>query len=400
MPKPSIYKQLAAVQVAPGPFTPPSPRHWNPGLLRYKGRLWLAFRYHLGREHASRCATGLVPIDKKTFQPTGLFQHLNLPGVVGDEHFEDARLFMFRGQPHISYVQMTGYRPGVDFKCHIKYARLKLLGNRWIIEEVFWPKFGQNHGGAKEKNWSFFECGDELHAIYEDRGSHKVIKLDGDKITAEYESPAPWWPWGIIRGGAPPVPMGDGKLLVFFHSSLATEEAPHYIRYYGAAYVMDDKPPFTIRAISSKPMMAGSEADGHGYDPRYAEGWKPYVVFPAGCVPDGDEWLVSFGVNDWQCGVGRVTREQMQFILPDGSDMPTRYFMTVNGSLPVQITGSDGIPRWIPWEIFAADRRGAMAPSGYYATKDGREAEVIADAPRVEEITAERYHAARPKIYV
>ena len=79
MSKPSIYAQTEAVRVAQGPFIKPSPRIWNMGLLKYKGRLWAAYRYHLPREHASRSATALVPLDRGTFQPTALSQHLNLP---------------------------------------------------------------------------------------------------------------------------------------------------------------------------------------------------------------------------------------------------------------------------------------------------------------------------------
>lgn len=393
MPKPSVYHQIDAVQIPPGPFMKPSPRHWNCGLLRYKGRLWMCYRYHLGREHGSRSATALVPLDKATLQPTAPSQHLNLPATEGDEHFEDARLFMFNGQPHISYVQMTGYRPGVNYSCVIKYARLKLNGNRWIIEDVFHPKYGRNGGGSKEKNWSFFEYAGGLYAIYQDHPTRQIIRLDGERVVEVFESEAAQWPWGIIRGGAPPVPYGDGKMFTVFHSSIATEEAPHFVRYYGGAYVFEAKPPFRLLSVCDKPLMAGSEADGHGIDPRYSEGWKPYVVFPCGCVPDGNDWLVSLGVNDWQCAVGRLKPGQINLVSPDRSDVPVRYFMTLNGSLPAKMVTADGAPTYLQWEIPAPNLRG-MAPAGYFATVDGREAEALSDMPRCEEITEAQYRAA------
>lgn len=392
MPKPSIYKQIAAVQVT-GKDLKPSPRHWNPGLLRYKGRLWMCYRFHLSREHGSRSATALVPLDKKTFQPTAPSQHLNLPGVVGDEHFEDARLFMFNGSPHISFTQMTGYRPGVDYKCIMKYARLKLNGNRWLIEEVFWPKFGRNGGESKEKNWSFFEHDGKLYVIYEDAPHRRVLRLEGERVVEELQSEGVAWPWGTIRGGAPPVPFGDGKMIALFHSSLPTEIAPHFVRYYGAAYVFEAKPPFRILSVSAKPILAGSEADGHGEDPRYSDGWKPFVVFPCGAVMDGDDMLVSLGVNDWQCAVGRVTPAQFELISPDRADAPVRYFLTLNGSLPVQMIGTDGHLSFLNWEVPRVDPRGGMAPVGLYATQDGREAEALGDALRTEEITSAQYLA-------
>lgn len=400
MPKPSIYSQLAAIQVR-GKDMKPSPRHWNPGMIRYKGRLWVCYRYHLGREHGSRSATALVPVDKTTLQPTAPSQHLNLPGAVGDEHFEDARLFIYKGAPHVSYTQMTGYVPGVDYKCIIKYARLKLQGNRWIIDEVFYPRYGRNGGNSKEKNWSFFEHNGGLYIVYQDSPTRKVIRIEGETVLEEFESPGVTWPWGGIRGGAPPVPYGptmgrDGTVnhfLTVFHSSLPTEQAPHFVRYFGAAYLFEAKAPFKVVSVSAMPVMAGSEADGHGEDPRYSNGWKPFVVFPCGCVPDGDDWLVSMGVNDWQCAVGRMTKADLKLISPDRSDAPMRYFLTMNGSLPVKIIGTDGHLAFLNWEIPRADRRGAMAPPGLYATNDGREAEVISEAQKTEEITAEQYIA-------
>lgn len=390
--KPSVYLQLDATQVT-GPYLKPSPRHWNPGLLRYKGRLWSSVRYHLGVEHGSRCATSMVALDCVSLQPTAPSQHLNLPATIGDEHFEDARLFLFRGEPHISFTQMTGYRPGVNYQCHIRYARLKLHGNRWLIEEVFHPQYGLNSGSAKEKNWVFFEHDGALHVIYQDTPVRKILRLEGSKVVDEYDSDAAEWPWGLIRGGTPPIPFGDGKMMAVFHSSVATEDAPHYVRYYGAAYVFEDRPPFKLLQVSARPIMVGSEVDGHGMDPRYPEGWKPYVVFPCGLVQDGPNWLVSLGVNDWQCAIGRITPAQLNLISPDRSDAPVRYFTTANGSRPAKLIGNDGIPQWLQWEIPVANLRG-MAPTGYFATRDGREAEALADLPLTAEIDEAQYLAA------
>lgn len=396
MPKPSIYQQLDAIQVA-GPLLPLSPRHFNPSLIRFKGRLWMSVRYHLGREHASRCATGIVALDPKTMQPVGKTQHLNFPSTVGDEHYEDARLFMFDGHVHVSVTVMSGYVPGKNYSCVIKYARLKLRGTTWSIDEVFWPKYGNNNGNAKEKNWAFFEHAGALYCVYSDNPERKVLKIDGDRVTAVYDSPAASWPWGVMRGGTSPIPYGNGKMLAVFHSSLPTEEAPHFVRYYGGAYVFEDKPPFKILLISSKPIMAGSEADGHGIDPRYSEGWKPYVVFPCGCVPDEDGWLVSLGVNDWQCAVGRITAADLSLIEPDRSNAPIRYFRTANGSVGVQLVTADGNLSWINWERCGTDPRGCMVPPGYFATSDGRIAEAMESAPRSTEITADEYFAAMRK---
>jgi predicted GH43/DUF377 family glycosyl hydrolase len=396
MPKPSIYEQINAVQVK-GEHLLPSPRHWNPGLLRYKGRLWLSYRYHLGLEHASRSATAMVPIDKNTFQPTMRSQHLNLPATVGDEHFEDARLFMFRGEPHISYTQMTGYRPGVDYNCTIKYARLKLKGSTWHVEESWQPDYGRNSGYAKEKNWIFFEHDGQLWCIYQDHPTRKVIRLEGAKVVEEHETSAPSWAWGEVRGGTPPLPYGENQMIAVFHSSLHTEDPPHFRRYYGGAYLFDAKPPFAIQAISSKPLMAGSELDNHGFDPRWSAGWKPFIPFPGGLVQNGEDWIVSFGVNDWQSAVGTIKKDQIKWLKPDGSDRPMRYFSTTNGSLPIRMIGPNRAQQWVPWEVPAPNGRGIMAPKGYLKTDDGRTSETIEEMPKTAEITEEEYNRALAK---
>ena len=59
---------------------------------------------------------------------------------------------------------------------HIIRERLKLLGNRWLIEETFQPDFGRNNGFSKEKNWQFFEHNDQLYCVYQDSPERKIIR--------------------------------------------------------------------------------------------------------------------------------------------------------------------------------------------------------------------------------
>lgn len=391
--KPSLYEQVDAVQVSPAKLKE-SPRHWNPSLLRFKGRLFMAYRYHLPREHASRCAVAMVELNAKTLQPKGTSQHLNFPGGQGDEHYEDARLFMFRGEPHISYTQMRGYRPGVDYTCIIKYAQLKLVGDAWKVVQVYWPHYGQNHGHAKEKNWAFFEHDGNLHCVYSDQPTRRVLQFSGDRVVKEYETAGAVWPWGIVRGGAPPIADGDGQMLAIFHSSIPTEIAPHFVRYYGAAYTFEAKPPFALRDISETPLFAGSELDGHGYDPRYAEGWKPFVVFPCGCVEHKDALIISMGVNDWQCGIARMKRDQMPMVPADGTHRRERFFCISNASVPIRYVNDTGTVEWLRGSVSPAPRAGCFVVPGYFYTAHPREAEAIEGVPGVTEISSEDFQRA------
>lgn len=365
-----------------------SPRHWNCGLMLHEDRLWLCYRYHQMNE-AGRCQTAMVELDRKTLQPCGPNQRLDLGGKLTD-HQEDARLFIYQGEPHISYTEMTGYQPGVDYKCVIKYARLRYSRGRWKAGDIFQPLYGRNTGMSKEKNWTFFDHDGTLYCIYEDAPRHRVIQISGDRIKADFTSPPPHWPWGVVRGGASPVRIPGLGWLVLFHSSLPTEEPPHYVRYFGAAYVMEEKPPFAVTRITARPIMAGSEADGHGFDPRYAEGWKPYVVFPSGCVPDGDRLLVALGVNDWQCAVARMKIEQFPFVAADGTGIHPRYFRTANGTLPIRIITPDNQIQWLHWQVGKPGHI-VMAPPGYLEVMDMRVAEDLSELAGVEEIDREQY---------
>lgn len=391
----SIYAQLKAVAI-PGRLLVDSPRHWNNGLLRYKDKLWMAYRFH--RKVAdSRCGVAMVQLNPKLL-PTSKGQMLDLDAPSNSEHHEDARLFIFRGEPYISYTEMSGYIPGRDYSCVMKYARLRLRRGKWEVLETFQPRYGFNNGLHKEKNWIFFERDGALFCIYRSAGNHVVVQVEGERIVKEFYSDSPFWEWGDIRGGTPPVDLGDGNMLAIFHSSVPTEIAPHFVRYHAGAYTFKSAPPFEVTSISSHPVLTGSEEDGHKVDPRYVAGWKPYVVFPCGLVDDEDGFLVSFGVNDWQCAIGRLRREDLHLGSVRGTEMPPRFFSTSNPGFPVATLmgpGYDMRPVFTDWEVFSTGTgHGGPAP-GYMRTTSARIAHDIAGAEGVREISGTEYEAAK-----
>lgn len=389
MPKPSLLRQVDAKIVDPANFKK-SPRHWNAGLLEYGGRLWLAYRYHRPTSD-SRCGIAICELDRRTLKAKPGSQHLELERDE-DSHQEDPRLFIFRGQPYVSYTEMGNYQPGVDYACCMKYARLALRGTRWSVREIFHPNYGRNGGMEREKNWVFFESGGELHCVYQDSPTRIVLQLKGAEVKDEWTSPSATWPWGAIRGGTPPVPMGD-KLLAFFHSSLATEVVPHHVRYFAAAYIMEPVAPFRVTEISQRPLMSGSESDGHRVDPRYTAGWKPYVVFPCGCVPFGNRYLVSLGVNDWCIAIAKMAADQLELGPVDGSGFKDRFFRTTNGSLGVRLSDDTGHMNPVEWLVPRQGLVGMTGP-GYLRISNPRNAEELLGERGVAEITGSEYETA------
>ncbi len=385
--KPSVFKQLSAVAVV-GRELKPSPRIWNNSILEHKGKLWMSYRYHL-KEEGGRCALAIVQLNEK-FQPVGSSQHLAFSGPTGKEHHEDGRLFYFKGEPHISFTEMRGYIAGVDYTCVIRYARLKLRGNRWQICDVYQPRYGKNDGSAKEKNWAFFEYNGKLATVYSTGPEHVVVTLKGERVVDEFKTPGPKWPWGEPRGGTPPILLKDGTYLSIFHSSIAGEQPPNFSRYYGGAYLFDGEPPFTPIRVSTRPIMAGSEEDGHRVDPRYTAGWKPYVTFPCGLVERGEELICALGVNDWCAAIARIPKADLFLGAADGSDFEPRYFYSQNGSLPVSIIDTDMRAKQLDWNVPRSSAVGA-AP-GFMRCDNPREAQEVSEWNGVTEISEEEYH--------
>jgi hypothetical protein len=266
-----------------------------------------------------------------------------------------------------------------------------LIGVRWSIVDEWQPIYGNNEGFSKEKNWIFFEQDEKLRCIYSTAPKHTVLTIEGTKVVGVDETDGPNWPWGHMRGGTPPVDLGDGRMLSIFHSSIPTEVPPHFVRYYGAAYTFESKPPFSILQISEMPLMAGSELDGHKVDPRYVQGWKPFVVFPCGLITDGDGLLCSIGVNDWACAIARLRIEDMKLGNADGSDFKERYFRCPNGTIPVKYVGADQKPVFLHWQQIRP-RGACAAPKGYMKIAKPREAAEVSEHPGVEEIQADEYH--------
>lgn len=392
MPKKSVFAQLDACAVPPHNLLP-SPRYQNPGLLKYAGRFWLAYRYHRMETPTKRSGIGVCEIDPKTAVPKGASQMLPLSNKNDSEHHEDCRLFIFRGDPYVSYTEMVGYIPGINYTCVMKYARLKLAKGKWSVLEEWQPAYGNNNGFSKEKNWVFFEQGGKLMCVYSTDPEHVVLEIDNGRIVREHRTAGPLWQWGHVRGGTPPIDLGDGRMICLFHSSIPTEEPPHFVRYYAAAYTFESKPPFRILQISEQPVLAGSEEDGHRVDPRYVHGWKPYVVFPCGMIEDEGKFIVSFGINDWQCAIGRLTEQELKLGASDGSTFRPRYFKVGNGTVPVRYIDAHQRPVFLHWEVIKS-RRGCMAGEGYMKASKAREAVEISERGGVTEVSCEEYGRA------
>lgn len=160
-----------------------------------------------------------------------------------------------------------------------------------------------------EKNWTLFESDGEVYASYSYR-PHRVLRVDLDTTepvivaktvyTSNFASDYERF-FGILRGGAQPVRVGD-RFVTMAHSSYKVPEGRVYR---GALIEFEAQAPFRVRRLSKAPFdlpsSFGAEFSHEKLNPDVHE-----VVYPRGFVQHGDEWLVSYGLNDEECAIAVV----------------------------------------------------------------------------------------------
>lgn len=159
-----------------------------------------------------------------------------------------------------------------------------------------------------EKNWTFFTTTEgSLHAIYS-VAPHRVLAFslagEGDifcEEVAQHEFPLTTYPasHGGLRGGAPPV-WHDGAFWSFCHS---VHDGPNGYCYRAGVYGFSEGPAFAPWAEPVKPLALGAGAGR--LHPRLNPAVDE-VIYPCGAAIEGDQWLVSHGLNDEQCAISII----------------------------------------------------------------------------------------------
>lgn len=143
-----------------------------------------------------------------------------------------------------------------------------------------------------EKNWQFFVCDGRLYFIYSIK-PHIVYEVLGEKIVHTYSTETPHaWAGGHLRGGAPPVRVGD-RYYHWFHGRVGNYDETVYNT---GVYTFAARPPFEVLEMTRHPVQWA--------DPASRPGPGAAVVFVGGAILEDSaydkepEWLISQGVND------------------------------------------------------------------------------------------------------
>lgn len=216
-------------------------------------------------------------------------QDILFPPECDDVSMEDARAFHFGGKLHIAYTVAKAVDN--EFRCIQAYGPLEKVNGVWMVTKHLVPVVKRNDFSGMHKNWVFFERGSKLYFIFGVNGTTQLVgEVMGEKVVNNYESDAPKWKWGEVRGGA--VAPYRNHLLRIFHSRLGSGHKHYDFRYYIGAALMEPEPPFRTVAISGFPILAGNE--------KYVDAkfWKPSCYLPYGLSVEGDDITVSGGQND------------------------------------------------------------------------------------------------------
>lgn len=228
-------------------------------------------------------------------QPVGPATKLEIHHPDAAYGREDPRLFVFRGQLHVSFTGVVGQN-GRLAQTNVLYAS---LGPKFAVEQVFAPRY--HHRAQSEKNWMFFEHDDELHCVYS-IFPHRVLTVMGERIKATVETQVRFpWHGGEPRGGPAPVLVGD-EWWAFFHDRI---ESTGLRIYRTGLYTFDRDPPWTIRRYLPRPIVVADTSNKPA--DQYAA-----VVWTAGAVRDGHLWHLCDGIHDRWTEIHQWTHEELK----------------------------------------------------------------------------------------
>lgn len=288
--------------------TSPLPKNaYNPSILRnwQTKEMFLTYRYHFADDF--RTKLGIATIGSAGSIRS--VQDLDLG--AGEHSVEDARLFSLHSEPWMSWVE-ADISERMHPKAIVKYGQIE---PGFKVNRVYQPaQSSGNDWREMQKNWCFFESDENLFCIMISWPEQIIFQIQGEKVINEYKTKGITWPYGNIRGGN--IVPHKGKLLRFFHSATNRGIGRPEHRYFVGCCVMNSRPPFETVKICSKPIIYGSEVDQlKSADRKACFHFKPNVAFPCGAINDGDNFVLSTGINDMACSIVRLTENHLNLTL-------------------------------------------------------------------------------------
>lgn len=281
---PSFVRRIESGELQPGA------RHYNGSIARHAGRIFMAYRFETFRAVSH---VGLCELDEgfNVLRDVTLCPKLAVP----ETHIED---------PHMASVEgnlvciVSAVIRGFPSTCQ---QRILILDpDRMTIAAEVPCALGNVNGF--EKNWTPFELPQGgLGVIY--KQSPRTVARVGDLAGWVAPEPPmrPQGPEASISGRTGPLRVSDGLFLEFVgghvRMSGADPQKARGTRYWFGALAFEAKEPFTVVGWTKEPLVWGSEASPTIHNPLPGGG-HPICIIPFGAMLDGDDVLLSCGVND------------------------------------------------------------------------------------------------------
>lgn len=221
-------------------------------------------------------------------------------------HVEDPRVVEYLG--HWVMLYTDGLTVGVAKleleTCNVVYSHFLNVPSRTLIS---------NQSDGREKNWIPVVSNNQLYILYSDTPRTFIHCKDNlthlsiekyDKLNYNVS-----WNYGDVRGGCPPIQYDKDSLIWFFHSAknIYYSVPTMGVRtYFIGAYVTTKVYPFEIKQITTFPIFFGTLSPL-----RKNLNYQSNVVFPCGAISDGDDFIISMGINDYCVGNLKIFRKDI-----------------------------------------------------------------------------------------
>lgn len=334
---------LDSTQLVPDRWRPSRPSAtvciYNPAIVRFRGRLLMAYRVDFGYEKPFRVATALCRLDEDLRVITESVTPLSDTIDGGATNHYDARFLVYRDRLFVHYNNDWNTVPNQIHLVELDPDTLQARSPARLLE-LDGPR------ALCEKNWMLFEHDGELFVIYWVQ-PHCVLRaeLAGAEpvrctpvYRTEWDTLAYPRRFGALRSGTPPVRVGD-SYIALFHSRTHSQELAHAartpamnklgrmlglrrvkrwlrerfapVRYYGGVYAFAATPPFAPTYIRPSPIL-WPEHEGPRQRPTPSHMAPRRVVYPCGLVRWADGWLASYGVHDERAVLRVFARNEVE----------------------------------------------------------------------------------------
>lgn len=299
-------------------YEPAVTRTFNPGLLRDDAGWLLAYRVVGEPDQKRRIALcrltddfAVVPGSAVPFSDWIRFEQPELYPPQATTWFADPRLYRLQGRWFI-YWNSGWHEPrNAQFLQEFDPVSLRPVGSP--REMTLW--------GARqklEKNWALFEHNGEVLAVYS-VNPHRVLTASlaggGPIEFADVGQPLAHSGGyakanGGLRGGSPPVRQEE-SYVSFCHS---IENDPQGYRYVAAVYRFAAGVPFQPLELPTQPLAIVVPEEARRKLPKLNPAVGE-VVYVSGAAFHGEQWVISFGVDDERCAIATLSDAELRATL-------------------------------------------------------------------------------------